>query len=328
MARPAGAPPTVGAVPSVRAHEPQSRGFPEFSLARSDEPAPTKEKLAFTAAYPSSVAAGAWHDLLVLLHGSGRQREVSAVLENWKPRLGGQPSTSMATSATGIERGTTLTLVPSADGVRFNPERIDVAWREDVQEVPFRLEVPAGTAAGLIAGRVDVLVGTLPVATVSFGLDVAAAPVDRPQQTVSRAEVFERVFASYSRRDQEVVRACIALYEAMGVTVLVDQADLKSGDDWRDKLHKLITDADIFQLYWSSASSASTEVGSEWHFALDLNQSKGSRFIRPVYWESPMPAPPPELAHVHFSRIDIEKIGNMPAGESRRRPWYTRLWGR
>jgi hypothetical protein len=244
--------------------------------------------------------------------------------------LGGSAVTSMATASTGVSRGTTVTLVPSADGVVFNPERVDVAWQEDVQEVPFRLQVQPGTAPGVIPGRVDVFVGTLPVAIVSIGLDVSAGSTeDRPQQTVSSARMFERVFASYSRQDQEVVLACTSLYQAMGVTVLVDQADLQSGDDWRSKLHRLIDEADVFQLYWSTNSSSSSAVGNEWHYALGMH-AKGPRFIRPVYWESPMPTPPAELAHVHFSRIDLGAIRHVPSHgrDEPRRPWYARLFKR
>jgi hypothetical protein len=28
--------------------------------------------------------------------------------------------------------------------------------------------------------------------------------------------------------------------------------------------------------------------------------------IRPVYWQKPMPTPPPELAHLHFQQIKLE----------------------
>jgi hypothetical protein len=290
---------------------------------------PRRERLAFTAAYPSTVTVAEWHPLLVLLHAEGTQNQVEAVLKQWAPRLGGSPVTSMATASTGIARGTTITLVPSADGVVFNPERVDVAWQEDVQEVPFRLQVQPG-AAGVIPGRIDVLVGTLPVAIVSIGLEVGdGSTPDRPQQTINSARMFERVFASYSRRDQDVVLACTSLYQAMGVTVLVDQADLQSGDDWRSKLHRLIDEADIFQLYWSTNASSSSEVGNEWHYALAMH-AKGPRFIRPVYWESPMPTPPAELSHVHFSHIDLGAIGHRPghATNQPRGSWLSRLFKR
>jgi hypothetical protein len=333
---PAAPPPGAGAGP-VSAGYPPMAASPPSGAPPGPVPSPREaeagrpERLAFTAAYPSAVTAAEWHPLLVLLHAEGTQSQVEAVLRQWTPRLGGTPATSMATASTGIARGTNITLVPSADGVVFNPERVDVAWQDDVQEVPFRLQVRPGAAPGVIPGRIDVFVGTLPAAIVSIGLGVSDDPtMDRPQQTVSSARMFERVFASYSRHDQDVVLACSSLYQAMGVTVLFDQADLRSGDDWRSKLHGMIADSDVFQLYWSTASSASSAVGNEWRYALGMH-AKGPRFIRPVYWESPMPTPPAELAHVHFSRIDLASIGHLPShatSRDARRPWYSRLFRR
>src|SRR4029453_9438566 len=97
--------------------------------------------LAFTAAYPPSVAVGDWYSLLVLLHGEAMGRQVSALLKQWAPKLGGDAATSTTTASGAITRGTTLTLVPSADGVAFNPASVEVTWQEDVQEVPFRFRV-------------------------------------------------------------------------------------------------------------------------------------------------------------------------------------------
>jgi hypothetical protein len=65
----------------------------------------------------------------------------------------------------------------------------------------------------------------------------------------------------------------------------------------------MIERADIFQLCWSQAAKLSKYVEKEWSHA--LKQGRLPSFIRPVYWETPMPEPPAELAHLHFARYQL-----------------------
>ncbi len=319
-APPAHAPASVQPAPNAYSHPGHPASAPPVpaprkgrggGLAHDPQPA-IRDRLAFTAAYPPSVTVGDWYSLLVLLHGEAMGRQVNAVLKQWAPKLGGDTTTSTTTASGAIARGTTLTLAPAANGVAFNPGRIDVAWQEDVQEVPFRFKVDPGLAQEIVSGQIEVFVGPLLVAIIPFGLRIAeqAPPKRSLKESITKARVFDAVFASYSRRDEDVVRACTDLYRAMGVSVLVDQTDLRAGDEWKRALHEMINKADVFQLYWSIASSASTEVDTEWRYALGLG--KGLRFIRPVYWQTPMPPPPRELEHVHFSRIDLDAVKQLP----------------
>jgi hypothetical protein len=48
-------------------------------------------------------------------------------------------------------------------------------------------------------------------------------------------------------------------------------------------------------------------------YALDVVTSKGDRFVRPVVWEVDHPAPPAELAHLHFARLDVSALGKVPS---------------
>ena len=49
---------------------------------------------------------------------------------------------------------------------------------------------------------------------------------------------------------------------------------------------------DVFQLFWSSNSMHSDFVRQEWEHALRLNRP---HFIRPTYWEEPMPMAPEKV---------------------------------
>jgi hypothetical protein len=45
-------------------------------------------------------------------------------------------------------------------------------------------------------------------------------------------------------------------------------------------------------------------VEQEWRYAHGLARRN---FIRPMYWKKPMPAPPAELASIHFRYVPFEK---------------------
>lgn len=64
----------------------------------------------------------------------------------------------------------------------------------------------------------------------------------------------------------------------------------------------MIGRADVFQLFWSRHATRSKSVEEQWRHALGLGRS-ARHFIRPVYWEQPMPSAPPELGDLHFTCV-------------------------
>ena len=92
-------------------------------------------------------------------------------------------------------------------------------------------------------------------------------------------------------------------YTVLGMQSLRDVHVLRSGEKWHPALLKHIEQADIFQLYWSDNAKHSTYVEQEWRHA--LKQARPS-FIRPLYWEHPMPDPPLELDEIHFAYFPLD----------------------
>jgi hypothetical protein len=76
------------------------------------------------------------------------------------------------------------------------------------------------------------------------------------------------------------------------------KASLHAGQDWQQALSWLLEKADLFQLFWSEAANQSPYVAEEWQHALLLQDRKGERFIRPLYWTSRWPTPPARLAQL------------------------------
>ena len=128
---------------------------------------------------------------------------------------------------------------------------------------------------------------------------------------------YRKIFASYSRRDIDIVRSFETFARGLGDRYLIDLLDLRAGEVWSKRLEEMIRSADVFQLFWSQNAMASQHVMAEVECALAI-----SKDIRPIYWERPLPQdpsrnlPPPALAQFHFQFLS-SKPGNPadPAGD-------------
>ena len=291
------------------------------------EPAADDRRLEFAAAYRRRIEAARRHPVLFYVHRPHARQLVQELINRRAPQLGGAPAVSRAAATHAVESGTTITIVPNVVGATFEPGRIDVTVDDAVRELTFQMTVPAETPPGPLGGYIDIFVGPLIIGQVPVEFDVhrpgpAGVPIPSEGEqflTVANASVFDKIFISYSRRDSNVVDLCIATYQGLGVQVLVDRLTLRSGDDWRATLEKMIRESDVFQLYWSQAAAASPEVGHEWRLALELSKTR-DRFIRPLYWEKPMPPPPEALNHLHFSHLDLKLLRRALKAQQPRRP--------
>ena len=165
----------------------------------------------------------------------------------------------------------------------------------------------------------SVFLGRILVAEVALSLRVdsgavqpaLAAPPER-----SSAPVYRRIFASYSHRDAAVVKEFERYARAVGDEYMRDLVHLRTGEVWDERLREMIDQANVFQLFWSWNSMWSRFVEQEWRYALTLRRPN---FIRPVYWQKPLPAspeknlPPEELLRFHFQRVYIAGAASGPA---------------
>lgn len=266
------------------------------------------ERLSFTAAYPGAVSAGSWYSLLIYLHLADLQDQVAEIIRQRATQIGLRPLTSSAEPSTLLNRGTWLRFTPRLEGVAFNPLSQEVAWLEDIQELGFRLIADKSMVGRPLLGSVDVCCGPALIAQIPLSISVRELAGETAASVTSRAQVFGRIFASYSHKDIPIVEACTAVYQALGIYVYIDKHSLRSGQLWRPMLRRFIDKSDLFQLYWSQASRQSTAVEDEWRYALSLSGRKGESFIRPLYWEEEWPKPPDELSHIHFAKLDLDAL--------------------
>jgi hypothetical protein len=266
------------------------------------------EPVQFTALYPKEVPVEAWNTLLVYTHLASALPALRADVLKFKDELGAGPRESHAQAGQIVARGTELTLVPTCEGVTFNPERVSFHWVEDLHRAEIRFQVGPEQAGSAGNGEIAVYAGPLIVAMLKIAMlfDEPGVPPPTVNEVEVTAHLYKEIFVSYSRKDTPVVTACRNAYKALGIAVNMDVDSLRPGELFDDTLMRLIDESDVFQLFWSERSAESEYVRQEWEYALGRN--KGPGFIRPVYWEQPLVPPPPELARFHFAYVKLPEL--------------------
>ena len=293
--------------PPLLESAPVSRGVKSFSV-----PSVAGDDVLFSAYHPRAVDVGEWHKLLVYAH---LQEALEAVKTDAGQVLGlkaGDYRQSEAKSTAKIAPGTEITLVPQGDGLEFKPERATIAWSGSWQRADFEMKATEKRAGHVATGSVACYVGPLLIAEIRLPVVVKQpgeeSPPESAGQEMQTAKMYQAVFASYSHRDTQIVEAMETACKSLGMDYLRDVMTLKSGQKWSDRLLKMIEEADIFQLFWSNSSSKSPYVEQEWQYALRLAGEKGPAFIRPIYWEKPIPRVPRELGEIHFAPVDFSQF--------------------
>ena len=198
-----------------------------------------------------------------------------------------------------VPREGEITLVPEVPGIEFNPATRNFSWKDSLSVHLETFDLRAGAAfeaPTVVRGRVTIFLGHLILAEVALSIRVrqsqGSKTLARMPSESNSARRFRRIFASYSHKDLEIVQEMERYSLGLGDRYLRDWVDLRAGEPWNERLLGMITEADIFQLFWSRNSSQSTYVEREWRHALSLRRET---FIRPTYWEDPMPDPPEPL---------------------------------
>jgi hypothetical protein len=313
-------PPAEGVPASLAAEEMPLEAL-EAQVDVAPEPAATEQEpldddVQFTVYRPRCVRPGRWYTALVFAHRTepvaddalGGFDPIEAVREQAVARLGDDASayvTASQDSAEGIPRGSLLTFEPRVEGVRFNPERRTISWQEPVHLEEFRLEASSALPPGTRRGSLSVYRGVILIADVNLSIRVGDAELPA---VASHARPYRKIFLSYSHLDRGIAEQVEQIHAAVGDEPLRDERILRSGEVWNERIEQMIRDAQIFQLFWSTNSMRSRWVTKEWRYALALARPN---FVRPTYWEQPMPSapaeglPPAELSCLHFSPLRL-----------------------
>nr|NGX32848.1 hypothetical protein [Candidatus Anoxychlamydiales bacterium] len=253
------------------------------------------EEIEFTAGYPGCIKPGNWYFLLVYIYIPKMRSEINRRINNHASLEGIKLRKSAPIeSYTKLSRGTPLLISPHVEGFIFNPPSIYIRWYEDVQELRFSFKTDANMEHRSIIGSVDIQMDVALIGQIPLSFKVGSDCIDIEQKSTTTGP-FKSVFPSYSHQDSAIVGALETVYKVAGIKFYRDVHKLHSGVIWPIKIQELIAKADIFQLYWSTSAKKSKQVKIELNYALSLRESKYRLFIRPLYWEDPMPLPPEGL---------------------------------
>jgi membrane protein DedA with SNARE-associated domain/actin-like ATPase involved in cell morphogenesis len=307
-----------------------AKSTPEFAAAHPEPVFPMArprphldENVQFTVYRPRLVAPEIWYPLVAFAHLTERRpdappeepdplaevkRQAEQVLAEKLPSY----QELIQDSKQGLPREGELTFLPEIPGFEVNPPRRTFLWMESVHREEFRLRAPRELDGQLVRGRLSVFLGSILVAEIPLNIEVnsrkaAATPEPRLEKDPP-ARPYRKIFASYSHKDMAIVTE-LEQYSAgigLGDRYLRDLVDLRAGEEWNPALMTMIREANIFQLFWSRNSMVSAFVEEEWRYALSLRRS---HFVRPVFWEEPLPEvpernlPPEDLRRLQFVRI-------------------------
>lgn len=278
-------------------------------------PTPPEDRVGFSVYRPEEVSRGSTVTVLAYAHvtapvpqGSTEPPPVPRqVEEDVSSRLapGSLVEATTSRETAHFAPSDLLTFRLTVEGCQVSPPEKAVPWEAPFQVVPFEVSVPAGVAGPHLQGRLVVYQGIFVRGTVEFSLRLGAA-AGPPQPVAGRA--FDKVFPSYSHQDAAIVDYVEEAAKTLGHEYLRDVRKLRAGEVWSERIERLIDEADLFQLFWSSRSMDSPYVRQEWQHALG---HRGEGFLIPVYWEDPLPGitdgrVPPELNRLHFHRLDVD----------------------
>lgn len=283
---------------------------------------------------PKTVAPGRWYTLLAYAHLGAKRPDDSPNTPDPIEEVQRRATSALADLAKGyrattqeallsLPQGGLIQFVPRVPGIEFNPRVRSFAWYETIHEEMFKFRVAPQADGTVLRGRLTAYLDSILLADVRLSFTVNQEPHNTDTARNS-ARAYRKIFASYSHRDRRIVEQFAAVAGALGERYLIDVRDLRSGEVWNQRLEALIEQADIFQLFWSSHTMRSAFCRQEWEYALRLSRSD---FIRPVYWEDPMPRddasglPPAALNRLHFAYLANQPPAVSP--DSRRAPAAT-----
>ena len=284
--------------------------------------------VSFTVYRPQALSPGVWASLLVFAHKTELIAEpgrvpvdpVKQVEDMARAHFGDIPvRRASEDSRSGIVRGAGLRVVTDLPGIRCDPEAAEFHWQEPVHQVVFRLLAGSELAGTVVRGAVRVWFGMLLLGEVSLAISITASASEARSPLVAEsARRYRKIFPSYSHDDLAIVDDFAEKARALGDQYLQDVLVLRSGERWRARLPELIEEADVFQLFWSSNSMRSQYCREEWEHALALRRPE---FVRPLYWEDPMPQdpalglPPDALRELQFYKVPPNTRPPRPAPE-------------
>jgi hypothetical protein len=266
------------------------------------EPTEKVSQLQLSVHYPPQVVPNVWSTLLTYVHVPDALRTIQ---DQTNLRLGRQIADRyLRTSGMAmrdVSQGAEITVIPTLPDCLVSPERTKFLWVEDWHCEEFQFKSIAEVRSEPLIGQVAFYMGPILICEIVVFIRLSGL-VSLVKATTTTSNPYQAIFVLYCHEDSTIVEGLERVYGVLGMRYLRDIRILRSGEQWNSALLSKIEEADIFQLCWSHAAKRSEYVTQEWKHALGLSREY---FLRPVYWQTPMPEPPLELASIHFAFLDM-----------------------
>lgn len=273
----------------------------------------TASSVDFSVLAPGSVTPGRSFLLEVWSYLSGEREEaLSQALRRGQTivQVTGQPAT--------VKPGTELTFLLEMDGFTIDDPKLTILWRDTTANIAFIVKSPADIARGSYPGLVRVLHRGMLLTRLVFQIVIAETMEDR-RTLQTQEKRYSTAFASYASQDRvDVLKRIQGIQTALPeLDIFYDQKELRSGDQWAERLVAEVKRRDVLYLFWSQHARQSEWVEKEWRTALKYN---GMDAICPVPLVSPEVVPPPSelAAKLHFNDWMLAYMSSTehPGGEA------------
>ena len=192
-------------------------------------------------------------------------------------------------------------LTMSGKGIEVNESIQEMIWQGHYTDCQFGVFVPEDYRPSSMIGTVLLTVNDIPCGRMMFKTKI----VSQPQKLYAKIEskAFQKIFISYSHKDESTVKFFAKAFQAQGVDYFFDRHYLKAGDVYPLMIKEYINSADLFILCWSKNAAASDYVTLERRQALALaypqvDMDKATITIHPISIE-PRAGYPEDMTEVY-----------------------------
>ena len=256
-------------------------------------PPPTLDQFHISAVTPRSITPGDYGIVDVVLYEDTFRGVIDQILA--EQEHGGKETLSGAHAAA---KGTPIRVVLSSPDVTIDEPEETQVWQGKYLRFSFDFAVPEEYIKKQVLLRAAVYFAEVPATRLRILIDLAAPAGQQP--AIARRDI-RSAFMSYATAEREkVIRIMQGIQQVRpDLDLFLDVDSLRSGEDWKARLHAEIDRRDVLYLCWSRAAKNSPYVEMEWQYAL---ARKGIDCVEPIPLEPAENCPPPsELAELHFN---------------------------
>jgi hypothetical protein len=291
------------------------------NLQGKNDETPSLEQVKFSSYCPSEINLQKRCQIITYAYLGDFFDEVQQDIERFKSDLGGNISPPIPGEFdTRLADRTKIAIIPECNEISFDPIELTKTWSRQDGWIRFNFDFhgPEELLGHELVIRLSIRIHGIEVSHIKHIVTLSESLISAPMSAAIpsnplamakmgqvTAKLYDRIFISYSRQDKRIAEMYRLVQMATGNDVFMDTYNIRTGQNWRAALARAIDSSDIFQLFWSENSAKSENVKDEWDYALHFRclPNDDSAFIRPVYWEEPMPSAPTELSHINFQFV-------------------------